>query len=191
MVSKKIIRMGAQKTPIQKTFEIKQGSDSTNVEFLGANRQFAWIELSIVPDKSDKHTSIYNSYNREMAGQLIRTLQLSNFTEIYSLTNEKRYNIDNLTQKNLLYKQFVAWNCNGSNVAPLTDYMDNPIFRELLDEDEHFSIKSDEKVYLDLRATSGYVREAEKLERSDSKINLQITLKEAAKFNLRVRIWAY
>ena len=183
--------MGAQKTPIQKTFEIKQGSDSTNVEFLGANRQFAWIELSIVPDKSDKHTSIYNSYNREMAAQLIRTLQLSNFTEIYSLTNEKRYNIDNLTQKNLLYKQFVAWNCNGSNVAPLTNYMDNPIFRELLDEDEHFSIKSDEKVYLDLRATSGYVREAEKLERSDSKINLQITLKEAAKFNLRVRIWAY
>ena len=191
MVSKKIIRMGAQKTPIQKTFEIKQGSDSTNVEFLGANRQFAWIELSIVPDKSDKHTSIYNSYNREMAAQLIRTLQLSNFTEIYSLTNEKRYNIDNLTQKNLLYKQFVAWNCNGSNVAPLTDYMDNSIFRELLDEDEHFSIKSDEKVYLDLRATSGYVREAEKLERSDSKINLQITLKEAAKFNLRVRTWAY
>ena len=56
MVSKKIVRMGAQKTPIQKTFEIKQGSDSTNVEFLGANRQFAWIELSIVPDKSDKHT---------------------------------------------------------------------------------------------------------------------------------------
>ena len=40
MVSKKIIRMGAQKTPIQKTYEIKQGSDSLNVELLGANRQF-------------------------------------------------------------------------------------------------------------------------------------------------------
>ena len=67
MVSKKIIRMGAQKTPIQKTYEIKQGSDSLNVEFLGANRQFDWIEISIVPDKSDKHTTIYDSYNREMA----------------------------------------------------------------------------------------------------------------------------
>ena len=191
MVSKKIIRMGAQKTPIQKTYEIKQGSDSLNVEFLGANRQFDWIEISIVPDKSDKHTTIYDSYNREMAAQLIKTLKLSNFTEIYSLNNEKRYNIDNLTQKHLLYKQFVAWNCNGSSVAPLTDYMDNPIFRELPDEEEYFSLKSDEKIYLDLRATSGYVREAEKLERNDSKINLQINLKEAAKFNLRVRIWAY
>ena len=108
MVSKKIRRIGAQKTPIQKTYEIKQGSDLLNVEFLGANRQFDWIEISIVPDKSDKHTTIYDSYNRETAAQLIKTLQLSNFTEIYSLTNEKRYNIDNLTQKHLLYKQFVA-----------------------------------------------------------------------------------
>ena len=65
MVSTKIIRMGVQKTPIQKKYEIKQGSDSLNVEFLGANRQFDWIEISIVPDKSNKHTGIYDSYNRE------------------------------------------------------------------------------------------------------------------------------
>ena len=177
MVSKKIIRMGAQKTPIQKTYEIKTGSDTLNVEFWGANRQFDWLEISIVNDKSDKQTTIYDSYNREVAAQKIKTLQLSNFTEIYSLTNEKKYSIDNLTQSHLLYKQFVAWNCNGSSVAPLTDYMDNPIFRELPDEEEYFSLKSDERMYLDLRASSGYVREAEKLERNDSKINLMITLK--------------
>ena len=177
MVSKKIIRMGAQKTPIQKTYEIKAGSDTLNVEFWGANRQFDWLEISIVNDKSDKHTTIYDSYSREVAAQKIKTLQLSNFTETYSLTNEKKYSIDNLTQSHLLYKQFVAWNCNGSSVAPLTDYMDNPIFRELPDEEEYFSLKSDERMYLDLRASSGFVREAEKLERNDSKINLMITLK--------------
>ena len=191
VVSKKILRMGAQKAPIQKTYEIQKDSDSLNVEFLGSNRQFDWIEISIVPDKSDKHTTIYDSYNREMAAQLIKTLQLSNFTEIYSLTNEKKYSIDNLTQKHLLYKQFVAWNYNGSSVAPLTEHMDNPIFQELPDEETYYSLKSDEKIYLDLRASSGYVREAEKLERNDSKVNLRITLKEAATFNLRVRIWAY
>ena len=81
-----------------------------------------------------------------------------------------------MTQKNLLYKQFVAWNCNGSSVVHLTDYMDNPIYRELPDEEEYYSLKSNEKVYLDLRASSGYAKEAEKLERNDSKINLQITL---------------
>ena len=191
MVSIKIIRMGAQKTPIQKTYEIKTGSDSLNVEFLGANRQFDWIEFSIVNDKSDKQTTIYDSYNRELAAQTIKSIQLSNFTEIYSLTNKKKYSIDNLTQKLLLYKQFVACNCNGSSVAPLTDYMDNPIFRELPTEEEYFDLKSDERVYLDLRASSGYLREAEKLDRNDSKINLMITLKEIVKYNLRVKIWAY
>ena len=32
--------MGAQKTPIQKTYEIQKGFDLLNVEFLGSNRQF-------------------------------------------------------------------------------------------------------------------------------------------------------
>ena len=85
MVSKKKIKMGVQKTPIQKT-----GSDSLNVEFLGANRQFDWIEISIVNNKSDKNTTIYDSYNRDLAAQTIKSIQLSNFTEIYSLTNEKK-----------------------------------------------------------------------------------------------------
>ena len=59
--------------------------------------------------------------------------------------------------------------------------MNNPIFQELPNEDTYFSLKSDEKVYLDLRASSGY----------DSKLNLQIVLKSPAIYKLRVRIWAY
>ena len=104
---------------------------------------------------------------------------------------KKKNSINNLTQKHLLYKQFVAWHCNGSSVAPLVDYMDNPIYRELPNEEEYCSLKSDEMVYLDLAASSGYVRETETLERNDSKINLELTLKEAAKYNLGVRLWAY
>ena len=91
----------------------------------------------------------------------------------------------------MLYKQFLPWSCNGSSVAPVSDYVDNPKFPELPDQERYFKAKSDERIYLDLRASSGYVKEAEKLERNDSKINLQITLKNAADFNLRVRIWAY
>ena len=50
--------MGAQKTPLQKTYEISTGTDSLNVEFLASNRQFDWLEISIVPDKSEKHSNI-------------------------------------------------------------------------------------------------------------------------------------
>ena len=69
--------------------------------------------------------------------------------------------------------------------------MDNPIYHELPDEEEYYSLKSDGRLYLDLRASSGYVKEAEKLERNDSKTNLGIVLKEATKYNLRVRVWTY
>ena len=55
MVSKKILRMGAQKTLIQKTYEISTGQDSFNIDFLGANRQFDSIEIFIIYGKSDKH----------------------------------------------------------------------------------------------------------------------------------------
>ena len=53
--------MAAQKTPIQKTCGTNIGTDSIKIGFLGSNRQFDWIELSLVydkSDKSDKHTTI-------------------------------------------------------------------------------------------------------------------------------------
>ena len=81
--------MGAQKTPIQKTYEINVGQDSLDIDFLGANRQFDWTELSLVYNKSEKHTIIYYSYNVEIAAKKIKSVKLANFTEIYSLTNEK------------------------------------------------------------------------------------------------------
>ena len=82
--------MGVQKTPIQKTYEISTGSDSININFLGSNRQFDWLEISLVYDKSYKHTTIHDSYNVELAAKYIKSVKLENFTEIYTLTSEKK-----------------------------------------------------------------------------------------------------
>ena len=116
----------------------------------------------MVNGKSNKHTSIYDSYNVEMASKILKSVRLTKFSEIYSLTNGKKYDIDNLTQKHFLFKQ---------SVAPLSDCMHNPV---LIPEDEYFDVKSDESIYLDLRASSGYVKETEKLERNNSKITLHL-----------------
>ena len=94
--------MGAQKTPIEKTYEIDAGSNSINVDFLGSNRQFNWLEISLVFDKSNKYVTLYDSCNVELASKYIKLVKLSNFTKIFSLTNEKKYSMDNLTQKYLL-----------------------------------------------------------------------------------------
>ena len=100
----------------------------------------------------------------------IKSVKLSNFTEICRLTNEKKYDIDNLTQQYLLYKQFVAWSCNGCSTAPLTNYINSPIYQELIEEEDYFENKSDERIYLDLRASSGYTNEAESLKGTIQKL---------------------
>ena len=41
-------------------------------------------------DKSNKHTSVHDSYNVELAAKTVKSIKLSNFTETYSLTNEKK-----------------------------------------------------------------------------------------------------
>ena len=99
--------------------------------------------------------------------------------------------MDNLTQKHLLYKQFVVWACNSCSTAPLTGYINNPVYQELIDEDHYDSARSNKRVYLDLRGSSGYMEEARKLERNNSKINLTKMLKAPASKKLRLTIWAY
>ena len=84
---------------------------------------------------------------------------------MYSLINEKKFDMDNLTQKSLLYKQFVALTCNSYSTVPLTDYLNNPLYQELIDADEYDSVRSDQRIYLDLKASSGYTEEAEKIEK--------------------------
>ena len=73
----------------------------------------------------------------------------------------------------------------------MTDYINNLIYQELINKDNRFDVKSDERIYLDLRATSGYVKETEKLEQNDSKITFRVLLKQAATKKLSLRVWAH
>ena len=50
----------------------------------------------------------------------------------------------------MLYKEFVAWNCDRYSIAPLTDYVNNFIYQKLPDQDTYFNT-FDERIYLDLR----------------------------------------
>ena len=62
-----------------------KGQDSLNNAFLVANREFDWIKISAVYDKSEKHTSIYDSYNVELNAKTKKSIKLSSFTKVYSL----------------------------------------------------------------------------------------------------------
>ena len=53
--------------------------------------------------------------------------------------------MDNPTQK-YLYQQFVAWSCNGCSSAPLTDFINNPVYQELINENDYNGLWCDERV---------------------------------------------
>ena len=127
LYSAQTLQMDVQNTPYQKTFELQAGSQDFTVDFQGANRQFDWIEISLVYGKRDKHLSPYDSYNLERAARLIKAIDFANISNENSATNTLRYDLDNELNKLLIYKQFLACNTNGCSTAPLGDFMNNPI----------------------------------------------------------------
>ena len=166
--------MGVQKTPYQKAYELQAGSQDFTVDFQGANRQFDWIEISLIYDKSDKPLSPYDSYNLETVARLIKAIDFVNINNENSATNSLRYNLDNDLLQHLLYKQLLAWNTNGCSTAPLGDFMNNLVAQELKKENSYFENDSDERIYVDLRQAKGYTRELEKPKRNDSKMTITI-----------------
>ena len=105
LFSAKVLRMGVQKTRYQKTYELQAGSQDFTVDCQGANRQFDWIEISLVYDKSDKHLTAYDSYNAECASKFIKSLEFANISDQHSSTNTLKFDIGNDLQKHLLWKQ--------------------------------------------------------------------------------------
>ena len=57
---------------------MSNGSQSFNIDFLGANRQFDWLKISLTSDKSDKHNTIYESYNVEKAATFFNSIVSEN-----------------------------------------------------------------------------------------------------------------
>ena len=65
----------------------------------------------------------------------------------------KNNDIVNLTRKHLLFKQFVSWSCNNCTTAPLSGYINNRIYQELIEEADYHCDTSNERVYLDIGAS--------------------------------------
>ena len=189
--SKKALRTGVQFSPYQQSFAVNVGTKTLNVNFRGANTQFAWLEISLVYDKSDQHQTIYDSYNGEIAATQIQSLTLENTSSMYSLTGGLESNIDNEDVRHWLHVMFVPYQCGPScSTAPLTEYANNKISRELPKERNCFT-NTDEKLYIDMRRSKGYKDELEKLTQDDSSITLTVKLEATATQKMRLRVTGY
>ena len=189
--SETALRQGLLPSPYQQEFEVNTGTQDFACTFKGGQRQFDWLEISIVYDKSYQHTTIYDSYDLELAAKLIKTIKFENTSSTYSLTGKLCYDLTKEGEKVLLYKMLVAHSCDGCSSGPLTQYKNNSIYQEITEEDEFTNNERDDRIYIDMRRSKGYTDELEKINRDDSGIALIISSKEAAATKLRFRITGF
>ena len=94
MISNQILRTGIKYSPYQKSYEPVAGSQSKTFTFTNAFKQFAFLEFSLVFDKSDQHLSINDSYNAETAAVSIKYIKLQNASNTYSEFNTIKFNLE-------------------------------------------------------------------------------------------------
>ena len=190
--SKRVLRTGIKPSPYQKTYEINTGTQSAVIEFKGVNKQFSFLEISLVYDKSEQHNSVYDSYNAELAATHIASVQLENLNNKYGEIN-KKYDLTEEHDQYLMYRNFVEWATGqGCTIGALTQYANNEIYKELNKYEKYYKkLESDERLYVDLRRGRGYSNELERIVRNDSSLKLTVTLKKAAAYKYRLRVVGY
>ena len=177
--------------PYQQVFEVNTGRQDFTCTFKGPQRQFDWLEISTVYDKSYQRTTVYDSYDLELAAKLVKTIKFENTSFTYSLTGKLSYDLSTEDEKFLLYKMLVAHSCEGCSSALLTQYKNNPIYQEITEQDKFTDNERDDRIYIDMRRSKGYADELEKINHDDRGIALTISLKEAATKKLRFRITGF
>ena len=93
--------------------------------------------------------------------------------------------------KNILYKMFIAKQCNSCSTALLTQYKNNEIYQEIMAEDEYTNNDTDDRISIDMRRSKGYTDELEKINRDDSGLAVMLGFSEATTKKLRLRITGY
>ena len=94
MVSENLLRTSIRKTPLQKSYELVAGTQSKTITFNNKFKQFSFLEISLVFDRSDHHLSIYNSCNSEVAATKIKAIKLQNALNTYSEFNTVKFNVE-------------------------------------------------------------------------------------------------
>ena len=190
MISNQILRTGLKFSPYQKSYELVIGAQSKTFTFTNAFKQFAFLEFSLVFDKSDQHLNIYDSYNAETAATSIKYIKLQNASNTYSEFNTIKFNLEDEEDRFVLYNAFVAWVTKGSSIVPESDYLYNEVRQQLPNRNTYFT-DSDEKVYIDIRRSKGYTGEFERVNRDDSDLVVTIDLKNAAAKKMRLYVTGY
>ena len=189
--SETALRQGVLPAPYQQEFEIAVSTQSFTCTFKGAQRQFDWLEISVVYNKSYQHTTIYDSYDLEIASKVLQSIKFENTATTYSLTRKLLHDFKKDDDKNILYKTFITKQRNGCSTAPLTKCKYNEIYQEITAEDEYTNNDAGDRIWIDMRRSKRYTEELEKINRDNSGLAAMLGFREATTKKLRLRITRY
>ena len=162
VVSENLLRTSIRKTPLQKSYELVRGAQSKTITFNNAFKQFSFLQISLVFDRSNHHLSIYDSYNAEVAATHIKTIKSQNASNTFCEFNTVKFDLVDEEDGYTLYNVFVAWVTNSFSIVPESDFMYNKTRQELPNRNTYFT-NSDERVYTDIRQSKGYRGEFERV----------------------------
>ena len=94
--------------------------------------------------------TIYDSYEVELAAKLIKTIKFENTSSTYSLTGKLTHDLEKEDNKYQLYCMLATFTCRGCSSAPLAQYINNPIYQELTEQDEYTGNERDDHIYIDM-----------------------------------------
>ena len=138
MISNQVLRTGIFLIPYQKSYELVVGAQSKTFTFQNIFKQFAFLEFSLIFDRSDQHLNMFDSYNAEVAATQIKSIKLQNASPTYSRYNDIKFDLEDEEDRFALYNSFVAFVTNGSSIVPESDYVYNDIRKELPNRKKYF-----------------------------------------------------
>ena len=140
-------------------------------------------------DKSYQYLTIHDNYDLELAAKLIKSVKFENTSATYSLTGKLEFDGNKNGELHILYKTFLAYQCNGCSTASLSQYKNNEIFQEITTKESYTT--ADDRILSDLWRSKGYTDKLEKIIRDDSSLGVIVTLKKAATKKMRLRNVGY
>ena len=114
VIPKKIFRMGTQKTSLQKWNELAVGAQSYSVEFIAAHKEFDWLEIFLVNDKSGQHKMVCNIFHAELSSTTIQNVTIKNTSNTYSIANDWNMALTTLTENISYTNNFLPATATGA-----------------------------------------------------------------------------
>ena len=178
MKSSNNYRLGITDVYTTRTYEMAATTNQENIEFGSIVKQFNWLELNLYPGESVNHTSPFDTYGRNFITSKLSSIEIENVGASYK-TTDLSFNLDKYEDKSLLYNNFLAFMADSCSLNDRTSYLNSELIETLPNQKKYFDGTTNYPIYIDLRASAGYLKMLDPINRDDANLLIKVKTKDA------------